>query len=211
MRASPPHRDADATRQRLLRAAIELFTTQGFRATTTPLIAARAQLAEGTIYRHFRSKDALFNETRRRSVEWAAGVVRDLTATRQLPRETLARIGRRLVEGAQRDAAVVRMALMAPSDGPPADEACRVAVQGFRDALGLIVAGGKSDGVIRPGPAELWCGIWLAVVHYCTERVAAGEWAPEHPQVGLALDAAWDAIAAPALTPSPSATSFPAA
>lgn len=209
MRASPPHRDADATRQRLLRAAIELFTAQGFRATTTPLIAARAQLAEGTIYRHFRGKDVLFNETRRRSVEWATGVIRDLSAERQPPRETLTRIGRRLAEGAQRDAAVVRMALAAPNDGPAPDEACRLAVQAFRGALELIVAGGKSDGVIRPGPAELWCGIWLAVVRYCTERVAAGEWAPDHPQVTLTLDAAWDAIAARATAASPESTSAP--
>ena len=54
--APTPRRDGEATRQRLLRAALELFTTTGFRATTTPQIAERAGVDEGTIYRHFSSK-----------------------------------------------------------------------------------------------------------------------------------------------------------
>src|ERR1700704_5803480 len=55
--STPSKRDGAATRQKLLRAALELFTTVGFRATTTPEIAARADVAEGTIYRHFTSKE----------------------------------------------------------------------------------------------------------------------------------------------------------
>ena len=49
------------TRDRLLEAARELFTTAGYHATTTPILAQRAGVAEGTIYRHFPSKSALLN------------------------------------------------------------------------------------------------------------------------------------------------------
>ena len=63
--APTPRRDGEATRQRLLRAALELFTTTGFRATTTPQIAERAGVAEGTIYRHFSSKEQLLNDVYR--------------------------------------------------------------------------------------------------------------------------------------------------
>ena len=38
-------RDGEGTRQRLLRAALELYTSIGFRATTTPAIAAKAGVA----------------------------------------------------------------------------------------------------------------------------------------------------------------------
>ena len=54
---------------------------------------------------------------------------------------------------------------------------------------------GKSDGQIRPGPAELWASVWLAIVSYAVERVATGEWTAESAPMALALEAAWDAIA----------------
>ncbi len=43
-------------RGRLARAAIELFTEQGFAATTVPQIAARADLTTRTFFRHFADK-----------------------------------------------------------------------------------------------------------------------------------------------------------
>ncbi len=98
-------RDGEATRQRLLRAALDLYTTVGFRATTTPAIAARAGVAEGTIYRHFSGKEHLLNEVYRNAQHWGSEIVRD------------------------------------------------------------------------------------------AERIGAGEWTLESPQVGLTLEAAWDAIA----------------
>lgn len=45
------------TRERIRRAAWELFSTQGFEATTTKAIAERAQVASGTIFVHARDKD----------------------------------------------------------------------------------------------------------------------------------------------------------
>ena len=71
-----PRRDAVATRKRLIRAALDLFTTNGYHATTTPAIAARANVAEGTIYRHFPGKEALLNEVYREAQRWASRVVR---------------------------------------------------------------------------------------------------------------------------------------
>ena len=57
MTAPRSPRDSKATRERLLRAALDLFTTDGFQGTTTPTLASRAGIAEGTIYRHFASKE----------------------------------------------------------------------------------------------------------------------------------------------------------
>lgn len=53
---------ADATRRRLRSAALELFVEQGVAETTTRDLAKRAGIAEGTIYRHFESKEELVRD-----------------------------------------------------------------------------------------------------------------------------------------------------
>jgi AcrR family transcriptional regulator len=48
-----------ATRQKILEAAVELFTDNGFGVTTLNDIADRAELTGGALYYHFESKEAL--------------------------------------------------------------------------------------------------------------------------------------------------------
>jgi AcrR family transcriptional regulator len=59
--SEPPRerRDARENRERLLRAAKELFAQQGAEATTMSAIAKAAGVGQGTIYRHFADKGAL--------------------------------------------------------------------------------------------------------------------------------------------------------
>ncbi|WP_284736101.1 TetR/AcrR family transcriptional regulator [Dongia deserti] len=53
---------AVATRHRLRSAALELFVEKGVAETTTRDLAKKAGIAEGTIYRHFESKDELVRD-----------------------------------------------------------------------------------------------------------------------------------------------------
>ena len=55
----PRAQQKEATRERIRCAALELFATQGFAATTTKAIADRAQVAAGTIFVHASDKDDL--------------------------------------------------------------------------------------------------------------------------------------------------------
>ena len=50
---------------------------------------------------------------------------------------------------------------------------------------------------VRSGAADLWGSLWLAVIWSVCERVAAQEFAPDHPNVGLAIEAAWDLVKGP--------------
>jgi AcrR family transcriptional regulator len=192
------------THQRLARAALELFTTQGFHSTTTPQIAKRAGVAEGTIYRHFPSKQALLNDLYRGAARWAAKLAKDAAGTGGQPRAALAELGRGLVAGAAREPAVARLFFL-QTHGAAVDDESRHAGREFRDALESLVAQGKADGSVKPGGAELWATIWLGVVALALERVTAREWTPDHAHVATTLEAAWDAIAAPAqpLAPTP--------
>jgi AcrR family transcriptional regulator len=190
----PTRRDGEATRQRLLRAALELYTTVGFRATTTPAIAARAGVAEGTIYRHFSGKEHLLNEVFRDAQRWGTTIVKEVADEEAVPGR-LRQIARQLIDTAARDAPQTRM-LLRHRDEQHLDERSRESEREFREAIHTVVAAGRSDGIVRQGPAELWTDIWLALVAFIAERVGAREWPPDGPPVSMALDAAWDAIAA---------------
>lgn len=49
-------------KERILATAARLFAERGFARTSTSLLAAEANVAEGTIFRHFKSKDEIFLE-----------------------------------------------------------------------------------------------------------------------------------------------------
>jgi len=167
----------------------------GFRATTTPAIAARAGVAEGTIYRHFSGMEHLLNEVFRNAQRWGTTIVRETTEGLQDAPERLRLVAGRLLDTAARDAALTRM-LLRRRDEQHLDEKSREAEREFRDALKHVVAAGEDEGQVRAGPPELWTDVWLALVAFVAERVGAREWSPDAPPVGMALDAAWDAIAA---------------
>jgi AcrR family transcriptional regulator len=52
-------RDGTQTRIRITRAALELFAEKGVKETTIKDIAKAAEVSEGAMYRHYRSKDEL--------------------------------------------------------------------------------------------------------------------------------------------------------
>ena len=55
-----PH--SSDTREKILVAALEVFSTKGFHGATVDEIAESAKLGKGTVYRHFHSKKGLFSE-----------------------------------------------------------------------------------------------------------------------------------------------------
>ena len=197
---------AHATRNRLLEAARELFTTTGYHGTTTPMLASKAGVAEGTIYRHFPSKQALLNAAYQETQRWGAATIRDVMAGASRPaRERLRSLGRVWLETAERDPARIRLLLLWRGQRE-LDDTSRAAAAEWRQALEHLVALGKQEGSVRPGGVELWTSVWLALAGFAAGKVADREWPAHHGHATATIDAAWEAIAARGKSPQGAAS-----
>jgi len=207
----PRKRDPKGTRDRLVRAALELFTTLGYHASTTPEIAKKAAVAEGTIYRHFASKEQMLNEIYRAGVRLFVSMVKETPATLPVP-ERLEKIAAGWRDIALKNPPVVHLVLVNRIKNL-LDPRSRDTAKELRDEVEKLIASGKSAGLVRPGAVEVWADIWLQLVTLMLERVANKEWTPDQAAPRLAVEAAWAAIANPGVSggapPSPPAAPPP--
>lgn len=88
-------------RGRILDAALALFAERGFHGTPVPLVAERAKVGAGTIYRYFESKEALVNALYR---QWKLAFLNQVTEGFPLdknPRTQWAHLFRRAIDFAR--------------------------------------------------------------------------------------------------------------
>src|SRR6184192_36226 len=76
-----------AIRKRIVTAALSLFQTKGFDATTTRAIARKAGIAEGTVFNYFRTKEDIALHFFEQEVDQAIASVRDNPRLRRAPLE----------------------------------------------------------------------------------------------------------------------------
>jgi AcrR family transcriptional regulator len=130
--------DARRNREKVLRAARETFAESGY---DVPLdeIAARAGVGAGTVYRHFPSKEALFEAVTRARVE-------DLIADAQ-QRAAAAEPGPAFF------GFLVRLAdeAAAKRDLPQAIAVPGTVQDEMRSSLGLLLRNAQNAGAVRPG------------------------------------------------------------
>jgi AcrR family transcriptional regulator len=88
-----------ARREAILAAALDEFSASGFAATRLDDVARRAGVAKGTIYLHFRDKEALFQELIRSALSPFVATIEAASAA-DLP---LRAVAERLVSGFVRD------------------------------------------------------------------------------------------------------------
>jgi AcrR family transcriptional regulator len=88
----------DAKAEAILKAALELFTERGFHGTPVPLVAERAGVGAGTIYRSFESKEALVNALYQRWKTAVATRIADRFPFDRPPREQFRMVWERMVD-----------------------------------------------------------------------------------------------------------------
>ncbi|MBZ4320794.1 TetR/AcrR family transcriptional regulator [Streptomyces sp. SCA2-4] len=143
----PPHRRADArrNRERILAAALEELTHSP--AVALSVIAKKAGVGQGTLYRNFPDREALILEVYRFEVQQVYEAARRLLATRppeRALREWLDRLARYAAAKAGL-ADAMREATRAPAT--PA----RWGHAPITDAIELLLEANEKAGAIRPG------------------------------------------------------------
>lgn len=114
-----------ATRERILRGAIELFARQGFEATTVDAIVSRADVAKGTFFNYFPRKEALLGHLFERRLRAAVANATDLIGIGIPVRDKLLDLYTEAASGHEDDAPLTRALLAAEAAralGPPSRE-----------------------------------------------------------------------------------------
>lgn len=112
--ATPQTRYSSADRrEQILDVATGLFAQQGFRGTTTKLIADQAGVTEALIFRHFPSKEELYWEVIERKINCAAPGerMREILESGDDDLETLSRIAFQVLERRAKDQTLSRLLL----------------------------------------------------------------------------------------------------
>lgn len=160
---NPRAAETAARRRRLLEAAIDLANEGGYDAVQMRDVAARAQVALGTLYRHYSSKDQLLLA----ALADQAGTLRTRLAQRP-PRgegagDRVADVLRRATRALTRDPKVTAAMVTALSSPGPEAAAAKAAVY---DILRGIIAG-AIDGADEPdldGILRVLGYVWLATL-----------------------------------------------
>ncbi len=136
------------TRQALLEAAVRLFHEKGYEATTVEEITERADVAKGTFFNYFSSKEALLGEL----AMWGLEQVRvELDVGHGAPTSPVARIKlllRLMYEYAARNLELSRRAFAASLCNPPPPPPAHVR-RHFHSLFNDLVDEAKSCGEIR--------------------------------------------------------------
>lgn len=160
-----------ARRQHLIDQAIHLFATLGFRGTTTRAIAHAAGVSEAVIFRHFATKDDLYNAILRQKAD-EDGVDETLDAlkrhaARGEDEQLVSRLVQHILESHRRDPDFQRVMLFAALEGhdlAKAGAAYGIPLFGF---LREYIVKRQRAGVFRRGdPAVMVFGLVALPVHF---------------------------------------------
>src|SRR5215475_16215387 len=152
MAAKPARNGSKAKRELILRAATKVFARNGYFNSKVADIARAADVADGTVYLYFKSKEEILHSIFNQNMAEAIKLGRELIKKARDPREQLRRIAQLHLErlGADRDLAVVFQVELRGSTKFMEE----FSAAGFAEYLALIRSTfeeGQKAGLFRPG------------------------------------------------------------
>ena len=152
IRAGRRERHKAEIRDRLLRAAIKLFATRGFAATTVEEITEAADVAKGTFFNYFATKELLLADLIERRLEILRQAREEVTRGNATLRDPLRRLMRQLIAEPGRSRSMARCVLLAALNGGPVERVVQQIIIQGEEILREIMATGQQRGEI----SSLW-------------------------------------------------------
>lgn len=160
-------------RAAILEAALALFSERGFHGTAVPLVAARAGVGAGTMYRYFASKEALVNALYRSWKQALATLLLEGFPLEAEPRAQFAEFWRRLSRFAvENPRAFVFLELH--HHAPYLDDESRAADVAVLGPLRAFVDHASQAGVLKDQPPELLMSLVFGAVVGIVRAAEAG-------------------------------------
>lgn len=172
---------AEATRARLLEAAVAAFSEKGFHGTTTRDIAGAAGMSPAAVYVHHKSKEELLHVISRDGHQAALDVVREARATTDEPVEQLAAVARGFAMFHVEHHTVARvlnyeLAALSEEHRAEVDE-LRTGID--RELRGLVGAGVAAGAFDVPDPALAATALASMGIDIARWYREDGEWSPD--------------------------------
>ena len=187
------HDKSPDKREAILEAALALFAERGFHGTAVPLLAQRAGVGAGTIYRYFENKEALVNAVFQR---WKSEMGRMLMAdfpTSAPPRAQFAHLWRRLIAFAvQHPTALAFLELHHHISY--LDEDSRALEDRVLGPAKMIVAAMRRAQVVKDLPPELLIALVLGAFHGLVRASWCDQLELDEAAIQAAETCCWEAI-----------------
>jgi AcrR family transcriptional regulator len=172
---------ADATRARLLDAAVAAFAAKGFHGTTTRDIASAAGMSPAALYVHHRSKEELLFQICRDGHQSVLDLVRAAAASADTPTEQLRAMTREFAEDHAREhtrARIVNYELAALS-ADHYDEVLTLRLGIEREVRSVVEAGAATGEFSVPDPGMTTTAILSLGIDISRWYREAGRWVPD--------------------------------
>ncbi len=144
----------------MLRAAFELFGTRGFQATTVEDITQAADVAKGTFFNYFPTKEMLLTQMGEHRLDVLRPALAEARQQRSPTEGLLHRLLLAMLEEPRRSRGMARCMLLGPLSGAPLSSLAQTTISRGRQILSEIMAMGQRRGEIR----QDWSSTEVAVV-----------------------------------------------
>lgn len=186
---SSPHDKRDA----ILTAARDLFAERGFHGTAVPLIAARAGVGAGTIYRYFESKENLVNVVYRQCKTEMMQVLLDDFPAESPPRLQFRAFWHRLARFADRNPQ--SMAFLALHHHAPYldEESIQLELRSLMPALTLIQVA-QAQLVLKDVDAAALAALVTGAFHGLFQGAEQGLYTLDDQLLEITENCLWEAV-----------------
>jgi len=183
------------TRDRLVAAALQCFSERTVEGTPVPLIAGRAGVATGTLYRHFEGKEALANACFRVAKNALGDAIAPALAADVPAREAFHAIWRGLWQFAVKHPAALRF-LETHHHEAYLDDESRSTRSAVFDGIRGFVERAQARGEIRPGDGGLLIALAFGAFVGAVKEADQGHLALDDAGIAEAEQAVWAMLAA---------------